>query len=32
MEEHLENQTFQNERLYDESCSYIDMMKAMAYA
>ena len=32
MEEHLENQTFLNERLYDESCSYIDMMKAMAYA
>ena len=32
MEEHLENQTFKNERLYDESCSYIDMMKAMAYA
>ena len=32
MEEHLGNQTFQNERLYDESCSYIDMMKAMAYA
>ena len=32
MEEHLENQTFQNELLYDESCSYIDMMKAMAYA
>lgn len=32
MEEHLENQTFLNERLYDESCSYIDMIKAMAYA
>ena len=32
MEEHLENQIFQNERLYDESCSYIDMIKAMAYA
>lgn len=31
MEEHLESQNFSNERLYDESCSYIDMVKSMAY-
>lgn len=31
MEEHLESKSFNNERLYDESCSYIEMVKSMAY-